>query len=101
MGNNSTYEECRAKWEKRKAIGVTEDLVSLDHLDDYMKNIANNINKYLKMNTKASLLTLSQKACVDYDTLTDLVKGKSKDITLKTMIGLYQAMNCSIDRLIK
>ena len=64
-----------------------------------MNNIRNHINKYMWKHqiskTKFSYIT-----CFDRTTLHSLIIGGSKTTSLKTLVGLCQAMGCSIDDLI-
>ena len=98
---NSKYEECKAKWElHNKKVAVTKNVLSLEHLDDYMKNITCNINSYMKTHN-LSILEFSRKTGIDRDTIKNLILGLSETITLKTILGLCMTMGCSADKLIK
>ena len=65
----------------------------------YLENIRNNIQNYVE-EKNISVTKLAEDANVSRKTIYNIIPETDKTITLKTMVGLCQAMGCSLRELI-
>ena len=65
----------------------------------YMENIRNKIQNYVG-EKNISVTKLAEEANISRKTIYDITPKTDKTVTLKTMVGLCQAMGCSLRELI-